>query len=1579
MDSDAIDRAIEEELEKMSLNLSDSDSDDTEPEEDFTECNEKLQIDFPDPVFTYLEASRGRMKTLEHLILEDFDEKDSSCNETSHQIDFENLLNEHGCIPKEDLMNLKERILSEIEEHVTDPGDSNGCSLENMKPTAHVNNETKCDAYKETEKQFIFEWRAMEERLRKEEDLRLAEQEAEREHHLHSLKEEEEKKKHRFEEFEEVLRTMSRMGSCEQCEEDGDDYLEQLQLEEVKQKELIKQLEEQLEEEKSEFEKTQQEERRRKEKRSCGAATKLQAAFRGALVRQWSKKELSKRREEARRRQEQEKERELRREKEERIKKDLEEKRRRAVEEEMRQKEEQEKRRVEYERAKEQERHRLKRERKLEEQNRREEEEKKIEEERKLKEEEERRKRIDEQREEEEKRADEKEREKKEDEERRKKSHEEKIEEDKRRAEKKVRKRKKHEDRKKRMDEEWKEEEKRRVDEKVWSRKEEEKKKNTEESMQVQKERKTINEDGSKSNEMEIKMKMKDESRKVEESTGEEIRNVDKEERKEEEDMRRKIHEPENKNKKQLEIKLLQEGKQIKLDKKKSNEGEEETKIKEEGEKAGRIVLTHPISSPVTTAPSHTSTFPAATYLDGARLQYQIDAKTYKPDTKGHLRDPADSMEKCPQDSSSTCLPERTELKRLAWMMNCVPWSKLSMQNKRKRVTASTKKREARRASMPNLPPLPVDTILRSGSWSTLKQVTTVTLEDLPGCSLSPLTECASLQSLTLRKCGLKALEALNHCSGLKHIDVQENSITYVNLGSLDRLEVLLLGKNQLTSIHGLDGAVNLTVLQLSYNIISRISGLGSLKRLQRLSVDHNQLISTRGLSDVFTLLHLDCSYNHLTHVEGLEHCALLNTLDLRGNSLSEIPVLKDHVLLRELYLDDNSISSLHSLDSCWLPLLHCLSVAQNNVTQLPLLEDLISLKTLDFSHNCLSELKNIFLSLQGCTRLQELNINDNPVEQENNWRSSILAVKPNLIRLNGKQTGASVEPSVGPTQLWSFQALCQAHQDQLDSVLEKHSMEISMAPTVLDAHLLASNHSAGLLCLAEQQRYAHEYGDSSVSDTATQEPAASSCLQDVLNCNLAVNERTQQHAAEQETQSQPGAHLPVNIHEAHLEHPKADITSECAGGCINPAQQSRPCRRATKAPSLDLKTMAAMVIQCRWRKYRRTGISKPPAPPKSQGKLSPQRMVGSSGKRIEPLNKDYAATVIQAIWRGYALRRRLACALALAQVSEGDEAFEEVDMDEFIFDEEAMENDWIALHSEASMSGLAKYSEQLLLPKPPLPLPEMHKNTPELPWKTRQAFIGNEGGATTERSLSQEPNTRRPSPPSSLRLGAPPERSEKILKEWGINSDSTALLILKRAQKMKGRKQQQQRKLLDPAERLALFRKSSKQPVPAESRRRYQAESRDEIKGAVGREEVSVGDASSGEPRQTQQPGTHQWLRTPAVRSQRNSATSERDHFLPEIDPEILNGGRVQLLAGTRYRESPDSAGRLWSDLTGFSSHRSHQAHVRRHSVEDAKVPSPKRVTSAPSRKERISFRDNPVQLSGGWGGGKKRARVNK
>lgn len=58
----------------------------------------------------------------------------------------------------------------------------------------------------------------------------------------------------------------------------------------------------------------------------------------------------------------------------------------------------------------------------------------------------------------------------------------------------------------------------------------------------------------------------------------------------------------------------------------------------------------------------------------------------------------------------------------------------------------------------------------------------------------------------------------------------------------------------------------------------------------------------------------------------------------------------------------------------------------------------------------------------------------------------------------------------------------------------------------------------------------------------------------------------------------------------------------------------------------------------------------------------------------------------LQAFWRGFALRRRLASALAAVTCPDSgeDETFEEVDMDEFVFDEVCTQVCVIHFHGSA-------------------------------------------------------------------------------------------------------------------------------------------------------------------------------------------------------------------------------------------------------------------------------------------------------
>lgn len=72
-------------------------------------------------------------------------------------------------------------------------------------------------------------------------------------------------------------------------------------------------------------------------------------------------------------------------------------------------------------------------------------------------------------------------------------------------------------------------------------------------------------------------------------------------------------------------------------------------------------------------------------------------------------------------------LPERTEQKRLSWMKDCIPWSKLSLRNRRKQKGSVRSRRGPRRAAEAgSLPPLCPDSLLQSTGRKSLKEVTFV-------------------------------------------------------------------------------------------------------------------------------------------------------------------------------------------------------------------------------------------------------------------------------------------------------------------------------------------------------------------------------------------------------------------------------------------------------------------------------------------------------------------------------------------------------------------------------------------------------------------------------------------------------------------------------------------------------------------------------------------------------------------------------------------------------------------------------------------------------------------------------------
>ncbi|XP_071406048.1 leucine-rich repeat- and IQ domain-containing protein 1 isoform X2 [Pithys albifrons albifrons] len=780
-------------------------------------------------------------------------------------------------------------------------------------------------------------------------------------------------------------------------------------------------------------------------------------------------------------------------------------------------------------------------------------------------------------------------------------------------------------------------------------------------------------------------------------------------------------------------------------------------------------------------------------------------------------RDTRDRIKDVTESSSKLIFADDIEKKRIDWMNTCKSWSKIYEENQRKQATV---KKRPRKSSVSKMPPLSIEKIIHGGPWSTLQQVTILTLEDLPACSLSTLSECSNLQVLTLRRCGLVTLEGLSSCRDLKYINVEENNIQIIDCENLENLRILILNKNHLPSVYGLDGCKNLQNLELSNNRITRIGGLESLKNLQQLIVDHNQLISTKGLCEVPTLIYLDCSFNHLTQVEDIENCGLLQVLKLQGNNLQELPRLENHVLLRELYLDDNSITAVRMLSSYWLPLLQILFLSQNRLTELVPLNSFVSLEKLDIKNNCLSDLKDVLTWLSGCHKLKELSFSGNPLLQERNWRSSLFKVLPSLQSLDGEALTYTLPMTerIKESELRTFLELCQVQIEE-NIQLKKQAAELEIASSI-DSAQRQCWYFNQLMKLSIKHRYAHEYGELNISDRdgpeALQnhlEQTFTGCLQENNLFIMGVTENKQVSLNPSKRWITTGDIQATFINSSipvHQKENKEDqrVKQKSTESCINYREESKGnnnmSAQLTSQQSVIVTSnmgrnlqhfendtesmrlhMAASVIQSLWRKYH--------ARRKNDCNKTDNHQFMTALRQ-----KHEAATVIQAFWKGFLLRKKLTSALAAVKSDEVEDEYEEINVDAFTFSEKVSRPSDCSEHSNS------------------LPL------SPQEVWQCANRPQSYSTGNIHFRTRSRKETMSQLSDwKENEKILFMSEKEEKITEEWGFKNISTAQLMLKRAHKMKPKKYSN--KSLDPAVRLALFKNNENKHLPMKPPRKIQ------------------------------------------------------------------------------------------------------------------------------------------------------------
>ncbi|XP_042013935.1 protein phosphatase 1 regulatory subunit SDS22-like, partial [Salvia splendens] len=119
---------------------------------------------------------------------------------------------------------------------------------------------------------------------------------------------------------------------------------------------------------------------------------------------------------------------------------------------------------------------------------------------------------------------------------------------------------------------------------------------------------------------------------------------------------------------------------------------------------------------------------------------------------------------------------------------------------------------------------------------------------------------------------GLAAIPSISQFSSLRSVNLSCNLIVRITPGSLPKgLHVLNLSRNNISTIEGLRDLTRLRVLDLSYSRISRIGqGMSNCTLVKELYLAGNKISTVEGLHRLLKLTVLDLSFNKITAAKGL-------------------------------------------------------------------------------------------------------------------------------------------------------------------------------------------------------------------------------------------------------------------------------------------------------------------------------------------------------------------------------------------------------------------------------------------------------------------------------------------------------------------------------------------------------------------------------------------------------------------------------------------------------------------------------------------------------------------------------------
>ena len=288
------------------------------------------------------------------------------------------------------------------------------------------------------------------------------------------------------------------------------------------------------------------------------------------------------------------------------------------------------------------------------------------------------------------------------------------------------------------------------------------------------------------------------------------------------------------------------------------------------------------------------------------------------------------------------------------------------------------------------------------------------------GCALADVTE------IFLSLEGLNSMEAIRLCPSLERINLNVNAISKIEgLQGCERLQELAMKENRLTSVGGLGGLQSLVQLSVDANALADLKGMVELPGLRRFTASENKISEVGDSLQCCTALeHLDLSGNQIQSTKGLHHCEQLRRLLISRNGLEDLGGIAACKQLADLVASDNKISVFPDV---WLsPFIQTLNLSGNKIQSLPRGLHMPALRVLQLQDNHISDVGELtgmnrlelldlsFNSIEGleqlnsfahCHSLQKLYLNDNPVSAlGETYTAAVARLLPLLTELDSEQ-----------------------------------------------------------------------------------------------------------------------------------------------------------------------------------------------------------------------------------------------------------------------------------------------------------------------------------------------------------------------------------------------------------------------------------------------------------------------------------------------------------------------------------------------------------------------------------------------